>query len=475
MDAPEGTDPLPFRSWFGSLDASHLVALFGFSCYLIWELFGVFEILPFLSSFFSFELVLVFRVAMFFALFVGFLAVAYAAPKLAQFSKPLALSGGATAFIPLAIALIGSIAGSLPLWAGGLAWFSFGLSLSMLMCLWAVYFETAENPRTPPIATIGSIVSFAVFLLLSLAQAPQSVYLFVGFLLVASTLATRVFLNRSILDSYDGTDARPLRLSIPKVIHSGAYGVIYGFVLTFLLSLGEISVLVGSIGGLAGCGLAWMMISKGSLFNAVYLRRITFAPVVVAVLFLPVGGTWSYMFCGALIICACICTAVASWVIASREAVESRRNPLVVFCLVKTPGWFGIFIGALMGGVMLVFTPDSFPVATTALAAIICISFSIFEMRHSEKTDAPAKTPSLNQQETRFQKRCSTIIGDAGLSPREAEVFQFLAKGRNAEHIAQALCIAKPTAKTHIQHIYQKLGVNSHQELIDTLENTPIE
>lgn len=470
MDASEGTDPVPFRSWLSSLDASHLVALFGFSCYLIWELFGVFEVLPFLSAFFSFEAVLIFRTAMFFALFTGFLAVARIAPKLARFSSFLAISGGVAALVPLGIALIGSFTGSLPFWAGGIAWFSFGLSLTLFMCLWAVYFETAKDPKTPLIATIGSVVSFTVFLLLSLANAPQSVYLFVGVLLVASTLATRIFLNRYVTDDYRKNDEQPMKPSIPKIIHSGTYGVIYGFALTFLLSLGETSVLVGSIGGLAGCGLAWLMIRRGSLFNAVYLRRITFAPVVVAVLFLPIGGTWSYMLCGALIISACICTAVASWVIAAREESESKRNPLMVFCLVKTPGWFGIFIGAVMGGVMLMFAPDSFPVATTVLAAIICISFSIFEMRRHEKAEVQPEAPALPQQDTHFQKRCTAVIEYAGFSPREAEVFQLLAKGRNAEHIAQVLCIAKPTAKTHIQHIYQKLGVNSHQGLIDLVD-----
>ena len=40
------------------------------------------------------------------------------------------------------------------------------------------------------------------------------------------------------------------------------------------------------------------------------------------------------------------------------------------------------------------------------------------------------------------------------------------AKGYNADSISKELNIAKPTTKTHIQHIYQKLTINSQQALI---------
>lgn len=57
-----------------------------------------------------------------------------------------------------------------------------------------------------------------------------------------------------------------------------------------------------------------------------------------------------------------------------------------------------------------------------------------------------------------------------GLTPREREVFAYLARGRNAEHIAEELVISLHTAKTHIARIYRKMGVNSLQQLIDVVE-----
>ncbi len=51
------------------------------------------------------------------------------------------------------------------------------------------------------------------------------------------------------------------------------------------------------------------------------------------------------------------------------------------------------------------------------------------------------------------------------LSPREAEVFSLLIEGLSAPQIAERLCIAESTVKTHVLHIYEKLGVRSKAAL----------
>ena len=44
-----------------------------------------------------------------------------------------------------------------------------------------------------------------------------------------------------------------------------------------------------------------------------------------------------------------------------------------------------------------------------------------------------------------------------------------LAEGRNEPYIESALGISRTTVKTHITHIYRKVGVSSRQQLIDVL------
>ncbi|MEO5305611.1 response regulator transcription factor [Corynebacterium sp. c25Ua_47] len=50
---------------------------------------------------------------------------------------------------------------------------------------------------------------------------------------------------------------------------------------------------------------------------------------------------------------------------------------------------------------------------------------------------------------------------ETALSPRELEILQALATGDSNKQIAQRLFISEATVKTHLIHVYQKLGVET--------------
>ena len=77
--------------------------------------------------------------------------------------------------------------------------------------------------------------------------------------------------------------------------------------------------------------------------------------------------------------------------------------------------------------------------------------------------EAGAAVPAPNQ----LDENCTCLSDEFGLTAREREVFVLLAHGRNGRYIMDHLVISRNTAKSHIKHIYSKLGVHSHQELID--------
>ena len=53
------------------------------------------------------------------------------------------------------------------------------------------------------------------------------------------------------------------------------------------------------------------------------------------------------------------------------------------------------------------------------------------------------------------------------LSPRELELLQLLARGQSNKEIAADLFISQSTVKTHLIHIYDKLGVDNRTAAID--------
>lgn len=82
-------------------------------------------------------------------------------------------------------------------------------------------------------------------------------------------------------------------------------------------------------------------------------------------------------------------------------------------------------------------------------------------------TPVDADAPS----EERSGARIDEIAREAGLTPREAEVFALLAQGRSIPYIRDELIISRETAATHAKHIYAKLDVHSRQELIDLVHS----
>ena len=59
---------------------------------------------------------------------------------------------------------------------------------------------------------------------------------------------------------------------------------------------------------------------------------------------------------------------------------------------------------------------------------------------------------------------------ERGLTAREREIFELLARGHSGKSIMERLTISGNTVKTHTRHIYHKCNVHSQQELIDLVE-----
>jgi DNA-binding NarL/FixJ family response regulator len=66
----------------------------------------------------------------------------------------------------------------------------------------------------------------------------------------------------------------------------------------------------------------------------------------------------------------------------------------------------------------------------------------------------------------RFSELSRRTPSGEGLSERELEILQLMAKGAANKEISAQLSIAQSTVKTHIANIFQKLGVNDRTEAV---------
>lgn len=67
--------------------------------------------------------------------------------------------------------------------------------------------------------------------------------------------------------------------------------------------------------------------------------------------------------------------------------------------------------------------------------------------------------------ESLIKARASTLGDTYGLSKRETEVLALLAWGKSTRRVEEELVLSPNTVKTHVKHIYAKLGIHSRAEL----------
>jgi DNA-binding CsgD family transcriptional regulator len=130
---------------------------------------------------------------------------------------------------------------------------------------------------------------------------------------------------------------------------------------------------------------------------------------------------------------------------------------------------FGI-AASLYGGVMLA----CMLLSTVAPPAGVAMVTPCLTVAYLLVVAVSGIVEGTRQQPTAYRADLDESCGDVArrylLSPREAEVLRYLARGRTADYIADELGISPYTVKTHVKRIHEKLAVSSKEEIIELVE-----
>lgn len=160
-------------------------------------------------------------------------------------------------------------------------------------------------------------------------------------------------------------------------------------------------------------------------------------------------------------------------------AVQNKSNALVVLTWGNAMASLGTIIGANFGRLTnhyynIDHTALSLISAGIVFALVVYIVATLHNFSFSESISkvAPESSKPIpsGERSPDFEKRCLALSETAGLTSRETEIFLLLAQGRNARFIQEKLVVSYNTVKTHVSHIYAKLNVHTHQEVIDLVE-----
>lgn len=145
------------------------------------------------------------------------------------------------------------------------------------------------------------------------------------------------------------------------------------------------------------------------------------------------------------------------------------------FSLGRVANALGVFVGwvlavALFAAVEVV--QDKVVAQMLPLALIVALVVIIMACSYGRRAGGVAvrgEAASIDPQGA-WKRSCDELCAEYGLSARECEVFALCAKGRDSAYICNALYISSHTVKSHIYHIYGKMGIHSQQELISMVE-----
>ena len=138
------------------------------------------------------------------------------------------------------------------------------------------------------------------------------------------------------------------------------------------------------------------------------------------------------------------------------------RLPKQLGCVLLCGANIGVGLGTIVG--MLVHNGTA---ATMFSLAVSLMGFFLLGMQVG--CDGASNTCSTTVRDAGTVS-LSALANKANLSQRELDVLALWATGHQVDYVADRLCISKNTAKTHVRHIYTKLGVTSREELIQLIE-----
>lgn len=275
-----------------------------------------------------------------------------------------------------------------------------------------------------------------------------------------------------------------------KGLHTAMYSLFFGFVTCAgsaepLRPGGEVAIGVGFVAA-ALCMTIFLRLDEKKAANTLP----SFLLPVTGICMLSIGLLWpkpqSLAFCF-LFVALCACYEILN---AQTSYAYSDHNPSrCLWELLASKGGSACGLAAGWGlAIAALHVLQADETALTALGFLLVTALAtanellfrqprlIFREvqpnkgNHLGVLDAGACKPNANLP-GKWVTACDELSEQCRLSPRQKEIFLMLAKGRNVQYICNELMLSTPTVKSHIYSIYQKMGIHSHQELIDVIEN----
>jgi len=368
-----------------------------------------------------------------------------------------------------------------------------GFGTAWLVVHWGEFYASIGTRRAAMYMSASVVLAVVIFFL-AVTAAPV-----VGILLTASlpALSALALWANVRQENVRPESAAPIRagdegprfpLPWRFAAGMGLYGVVFGLnkcldsPLTGAAFHSSQSMVVAGSGAIALLlAVGTIMFSKDLDFGFTY-RPIL--PVMIAgFMALPFLGASVAVFARGIIGASYTFFEMLCWILVSNMVYWRRLPAIRTFGAARATVIGSILLGWIAGfAATRGLAPTSGQLTIYALIMVFILVIStvmvlserdILELSSSAAEHVASVAEESEKVAGQWRQRCKRVAEKYGLSTREEEVLMLLAKGRSLAVIRDTLGIASGTVRTHVYHVYQKVGVHSRQELLDLIEDRP--
>lgn len=267
------------------------------------------------------------------------------------------------------------------------------------------------------------------------------------------------------------------------------FGIVFALNFVFLFNNGTEALLPGLLAVIPGALLVALMAICGKQVDITVVQRWLLVITVLSCLLLPFSDGVLQLGCACLVVAAWAAFKTTNYAFVVRKSTLTRSTPLFRQAPMRL---FVSSLGFAVGwGIAAVITnvsgahSEPFTVVRLAMVfVLVVVVMAFFPIGRHHLADGTSRDEgALNadkvvvqmDESELFEERCQAIVKLYQLSPREADILAYLAKGRNAAWIQEELTISPHTVKSHIYNIYRKLDIHSQQKLMSFVEEFPLD
>ena len=410
-----------------------------------------------------------------------FLVLAALAPRIGRLSKHVGVSVASVALTTLGTAGIGLalipsgasealvLALSAPTAIGG----------AVLFCLWAEAYSQMGATQTLMYGALSCIVAAVVSFIISTMMPP--------FAILATATLPLMSLMCALLSFRILPTERPHQKDVRYPLPWKLIGImaIAGLLSGTAGALIPGEVWTGAVQRVIVTGLAGLIIVIAALafkdrVDVRFLAKICLPLAIVAFALVPFAGPTLGYLVSFLVKLAYVWFTIFVLLMLANIAFRFEVPSLRLFAIARASSEIAIFAGIfvrrfLMAGDLLENPTLLIGFALGGIVFVLVCAL-VWTSEKSVNGDWGASGISLADRlhvpgpRERFMARCDEVAAQHGLTAREAEIMALIAQRKSRAEIEQKLFLSQNTVKTHVRHLYAKLGATSKTDVIALFE-----